>query len=66
MPRASLKRAVCVKISDFPHADQELLRAAFHAFIPMVNIILALVNGWNIAPTIWAKAGLSAHDAPGR
>lgn len=36
--RASPKRAVSVKIEDFPRRDQDLLRAAFHAWVPMVLV----------------------------
>lgn len=33
MSRASLKRAVSVRIGAFSNKDQDLLRAAFHAFV---------------------------------
>ena len=36
--RAPPKRAVSVKIGDFPRRDQDLLRAAFHAWVPMVLV----------------------------
>lgn len=36
--RANPKRAVSVKIGDFPRRDQDLLRAAFHALVPMVLV----------------------------
>ena len=34
----SPKRAISVSITDFPPAEQRLLRAAFHAFVPFVLV----------------------------
>jgi len=36
--RATPKRAISVRITDFAPAEQRLLRAAFHAFIPFVLV----------------------------
>ena len=36
--QVSPKRAMSVKISDFTPAEQRLLRAAFHAFVPFVLV----------------------------
>jgi len=36
--QATPKRAISVRITDFAPAEQRLLRAAFHAFVPFVLV----------------------------
>ena len=66
----SPKRAISVKISDFPPAEQRLLRAAFHAFVPFVLVggldegnarVVALGHPDGLAPPKGYSAGTRVY-----
>jgi hypothetical protein len=62
----SPKRAISVSITDFSPAEQRLLRAAFHAFVPFVLVggmeegnakVIALGHPDGLAPPTGYPAG---------
>jgi len=68
--RAPPKRAISVRITDFAPAEQRLLRAAFHAFIPFVLVgglddgtarVLALGHPDGLAPPESYPAGAKVY-----
>ena len=62
MPPAP-KRAISVSITDFNPAEQRLLRAAFHAFVPFV-LVGGLEDGDARVISLGHPDGLAAAKRP--